>query len=219
MSAKLTATSFALLSLLARRDWSAYELNSHMQRSTIRVFWPRAQSHVYSEPKKLLQQGLVSSRDALLNGRERTIYSITAKGREALKDWLASADEQPLMIMQSPAMLKFLHADASDIASMQRQLDGMLAATEAEIREAEAGVARVLTLFEDKDAVPGMAYNGEAMALMAELLVSRYEWLQQAKQHLAGLEDTQASAQATELGKAAYRQALQRLQNCQNSES
>lgn len=219
MSAKLTATSFALLSLLSRRDWSAYELNRHMQQSTITVFWPRAQSHVYSEPKKLATHGLVSSREEVLNGRERTVYQITDKGREALRRWLAEADERPLMVMQSPAILKFLHADASSVASMQQQLRSMLDATEAEIKEAEAGIRAVLARYDGEDSVVGMPYNGYAMALMSELLVSRMAWLRDVQANLNALQDTGASESATQLGREAYESALQRLQESLQSEA
>ena len=57
---RLSPTSYALLGLLARGSASAYDLNTIMQTSLIRVFWPRAESHVYSEPKKLLAHGPVS---------------------------------------------------------------------------------------------------------------------------------------------------------------
>ena len=68
---KLTPTSYALLGLLARKPQSAYELNAMMQYSSIRVYWPRVDSHVYSEPKKLLQHELVSEKKGKLNGRSR----------------------------------------------------------------------------------------------------------------------------------------------------
>ena len=85
---KLSPTSYALLGLLARQPQSAYELNALMQKSVIRVFWPRAESHVYSEPRKLVAAGFASEREERAKGRQRTVYAITAQGRKALTEWL-----------------------------------------------------------------------------------------------------------------------------------
>ena len=102
---KLTPTSYALLGLLARAPHSAYELNGVMQTSLIRVYWPRAESHVYSEPKKLLAHDLVSERKEKVNGRPRTVYTITDKGRQALEDWLQEEGDAELRTQSSRACL------------------------------------------------------------------------------------------------------------------
>ena len=44
--AKLTTTSYAILGLLRRRPWSAYELTKYMQHSGIRAVWPRIRGQV-----------------------------------------------------------------------------------------------------------------------------------------------------------------------------
>ena len=51
-----TPTSHAILGLLAIRSWSTYELTQQMHRS-LRRFWPRAESKLYEEPKKLVELG------------------------------------------------------------------------------------------------------------------------------------------------------------------
>ncbi len=51
----MTTTSYAILGLLAIRPWTTYELTQQMQRSLSR-FWPRAESKLYEEPKKLVAQ-------------------------------------------------------------------------------------------------------------------------------------------------------------------
>ena len=68
---KLTPTSYALLGLLARKPWSAYELNAHMQYSVLNAFWPRAASGVYSEPKKLVANKLATASE-----EERTRHGV-----------------------------------------------------------------------------------------------------------------------------------------------
>lgn len=85
----LTTTSYAILGLLANRPWTTYELAKHMDR-TLRRMWPRAVSKVYEEPKKLAELGLARARAESTGRRPRTVYSITDKGRRALRAWLAS---------------------------------------------------------------------------------------------------------------------------------
>ena len=80
----LTTTSYVILGHLALRDWSSYELAQQMKRST-RHFWPRAQSKIYEEPKKLAAHGLATATREFTGRRPRTVYAITPKGREALR--------------------------------------------------------------------------------------------------------------------------------------
>jgi PadR family transcriptional regulator AphA len=83
----LTTTSYAILGLLAIKPWSTYELTRQMDRSMGR-FWPRAQSKLYEEPKKLVEAGLAVASDDRVGRRPRTVYSITPDGRAALAAWL-----------------------------------------------------------------------------------------------------------------------------------
>jgi DNA-binding PadR family transcriptional regulator len=85
----LTTTSYAVLSVLALGDHSTYELTRQM-RLSLHYLWPRAESNVYAEPKRLVTAGLAESREEWNGSRRRTVYSITSAGRSALADWLAS---------------------------------------------------------------------------------------------------------------------------------
>src|SRR4029450_9725881 len=85
----LTTTSYAVLSILALRDHSTYDLTRQM-RISLHYMWPRAESNVYAEPKRLVAAGLAKSREEWTGSRRRTIYSITQAGVTALADWLAS---------------------------------------------------------------------------------------------------------------------------------
>ena len=84
---KLTTSSYAILGLLALRPWTTYELAKQMAVS-LRNFWPRAESKLYEEPKKLVAHGLAEVRSESVGRRPRSVYSITPAGREALKEWL-----------------------------------------------------------------------------------------------------------------------------------
>jgi len=85
---ELTTTSYAVLGLLAVRPWSTYELAKQMARN-LRFFWPRAESNIYAEPKRLVEDGLAESRSQPVGRRRRTVYTIKPAGRRVLEQWLA----------------------------------------------------------------------------------------------------------------------------------
>jgi PadR family transcriptional regulator AphA len=95
---ELSTTSYALLSHLAMKPWSAYELAVQRQRY-FRYFWPRAQRGLYSDLKRLAELGFAEAETTHTGRRARTVYSITERGREALGGWL----DQPL----APIALEF----------------------------------------------------------------------------------------------------------------
>jgi DNA-binding PadR family transcriptional regulator len=107
----MTTTSYAILSLLARQPWSTYELAQQMDRSLGRV-WPRAQSKLYEEPKKLAALGLARGRVETTGRRRRTVYSITPKGRRALADWLSEPGAGP--VLEFEGLLKVVFAENGD---------------------------------------------------------------------------------------------------------
>lgn len=104
----LTTTSYAILSLLAVKPWSTYELAKQMDRSVGRI-WPRAQSKLYEEPKKLVDHGLAKAKKERVGQRPRTVYSITAKGRRALARWLQEPGDGP--VLEFEQLLKVTFAE------------------------------------------------------------------------------------------------------------
>jgi PadR family transcriptional regulator AphA len=85
----LTTTSYAVLAQLALRQWSTYEL----ARQRIRYFryvWPRAESAIYREVKRLAAMGLAMATREYVGKRPRTVYSITETGQRVLREWLAT---------------------------------------------------------------------------------------------------------------------------------
>src|SRR6266496_2363221 len=80
----LTTTSYAVLAQLALHPWSTYEL----ARQRVRYFWPRAESAIYREVKRLAAMRLVAARREYVGKRPRTVYSITEAGRQVLREWL-----------------------------------------------------------------------------------------------------------------------------------
>jgi PadR family transcriptional regulator AphA len=105
----LTATSYAILGLLAIKPWTTYELAKQMDR-TLNRFWPRARSKLYEEPKKLVAEGLATATPGVHGRRPRTLYSITPRGRQALAEWLAAESAPP--VFESEHLLKVFYADS-----------------------------------------------------------------------------------------------------------
>lgn len=104
----LTTTSYALLGMLAIRSWTTYELAKHMDRSLGRL-WPRARSNLFNEPKRLVAHGLATATEELVGRRPRTVYTITPAGRRALRRWLGTPGEGPVMEFEQG--LKVFFAD------------------------------------------------------------------------------------------------------------
>lgn len=104
----LTTTSYGVLGLLAVRPYSTYELTKEMGRSVGRL-WPRAQSKLYEEPKKLVAHGLATAREEMVGRRRRTVYTITRRGRRALSQWLSEPGAGPSLEFE--ALLKLIFAE------------------------------------------------------------------------------------------------------------
>ncbi|HEX6310878.1 MAG TPA: PadR family transcriptional regulator [Acidimicrobiia bacterium] len=105
----MTTTSYAILGLLAVRPWTTHELVQQVDRSLRRI-WPRAQSKLYEEPKKLVAHGFARAADDPVGKRRRTRYTITARGRRALAAWLRQPGEGPALEFEQ--LLKIHLADS-----------------------------------------------------------------------------------------------------------
>jgi PadR family transcriptional regulator AphA len=127
----LSATSAALLGQLAWREQSTYELVKAMG-GNVRFFWPRAESHVYREVKRLTGDGLATAAAGATGRRPRTTYRITDAGREALAAWLA----QPaggVLLEHEPLLRVFIASNGTRgdllaaIATAREQAEAMIA--------------------------------------------------------------------------------------------
>ena len=79
-----------------------------MDRSLGRI-WPRATSKLYEEPKKLVAHGLAQTWTEHVGRRQRTMYSITADGRQALAAWLQHPGDGP--VLEFEQLLKVFFAE------------------------------------------------------------------------------------------------------------
>lgn len=93
MAPPLNTTSYLILGCLALQPWSAYELAQEMHHC-FDYFWQRTDSRSYAEAERLVNHGLASATKKFTGRRGRTTYSITPRGRTALKRWLANPPSQ-----------------------------------------------------------------------------------------------------------------------------
>jgi PadR family transcriptional regulator, regulatory protein AphA len=129
---QLTTTSYAILCLLAIQPWSMYALAKQMRRD-LHYVWPRAESNIYVEPKRLVELGLARAEVQQTGKRSRTIYSITQKGRRVLPRWLAT--ESAPSRYESETLLKILYGNYGT----KDDLLANLHAFAAEAEQAKAG--------------------------------------------------------------------------------
>lgn len=142
-SPRMTGTSYAVLGLLAVQPWSTYELTKQMERTLGRV-WPRAQSRLYEEPKKLVALGYAVAAEESTGRRPRTMYSITDSGRTALAEWLREPGAGPVLEFEQLVKLGFAeHGTKGDalrtIAAARRWAEQQNAENRTAAQEYAAG--------------------------------------------------------------------------------
>jgi DNA-binding PadR family transcriptional regulator len=120
MPRRTATTANAILGLLAlRREWSTWELTQQLRRN-MRFFWPRAESQIYEEAKRLVDKGQALAERSFVGRRPHTTYRISAHGRRALKQWL-STPPRPTALECEPLLRVFL----ADFGT-RKQLDAAL---------------------------------------------------------------------------------------------
>lgn len=116
---RLTPTSYIVLGFL---DWTGepttpYTLKQLVARS-VGYFWTLQHAQLYTEPQRLAEAGYASERRER-TGRRRRLYTITARGEQALARWRADPTGE-IPELRNQALLKiFFGADMSKLAPLQ----------------------------------------------------------------------------------------------------
>lgn len=130
---RLNTTSYAVLALLAVKPWSTYELAKQMERSLSAV-WPRVESVIYEEPRKLVAHALATATKEYTGRRASTVYAITDEGREALRSWLGEPGAGPALEFE--ALLKVAFADHGSLEGLRANLRSIRSMADARRLEA-----------------------------------------------------------------------------------
>jgi DNA-binding PadR family transcriptional regulator len=138
---ELSVFSYEILGLVGRGGAGAHDLLQMAKRGRI-LDWA-GESQYYTEPKRLARLGYLDTRREAGKTRERTVYTLTDKGLEALREYART----PLRFtpFKSEPLLRLLIADLvgdeptraamttlrDDIAELVSGLDAMKASAEA----------------------------------------------------------------------------------------
>ncbi|MGH2839516.1 MAG: PadR family transcriptional regulator [Solirubrobacteraceae bacterium] len=192
---KLTTTSYVILGHLALRDWSTYELAQQMTRST-RHFWPRAQSKIYEEPKKLVAHGLATATREFNGRRPRTIYAITPKGRRALRRWLDEPTQLPVVEFDAAVKVQFAEQGTkSQVLATLRSVREQAERTREEHVALAADLATTGGPFPDR-----LHVNELVMKFMWEQNETVIRWAEWAEQQVAGWPDDMRLPEGAQVG-------------------
>jgi DNA-binding PadR family transcriptional regulator len=127
---RLTPTSYAVLVLVGQSGAGPHDLVRMMRQG--RVYESAAESQYYAEPKRLEQLGYLRSRRLPGQTHDRTHYTLTAKGLDALSEWIRETPEHPRL--GADPILRLLAADLvgeqavkDSLLSMREDLDDLRA--------------------------------------------------------------------------------------------
>jgi DNA-binding PadR family transcriptional regulator len=184
---RLTTTSYAVLAVLALRDHSTYELTKQM-RYSLHYLWPRAESNVYAEPKRLVAAGLAEVREEWTGERRRTVYSINPAGRQALREWIASPSTRQRY--ESEATLKVFFAENGS-------REEMIASLRAVREDALAALAHFQGIADRYDADEGEYPRRFALSALVARLLSEQQavtarWASWAEEVVSNWDDSSA---------------------------
>src|SRR4051812_7130350 len=90
---RLSPFSFVILVLVGRGGAGPHDLRRMAEDG--RVYWDAAPSQWYAEPKRLEAHGYLAAHKTPGRTRERTHYTLTERGREALAEWVRTPATLP----------------------------------------------------------------------------------------------------------------------------
>lgn len=134
-SEELKPFSYAVLALVGEGGAGAHDIVRMMRVG--RQYWTTSESHFYAEPKRLAKLGYLDSEVVPGRTRERTHYTLTDRGREALRAWAREPSAFPRI--QSEPVVRLL---GGDIVADDAALLASLGALRAELDEMETALEK-----------------------------------------------------------------------------
>jgi DNA-binding PadR family transcriptional regulator len=172
----LNPLSYVVLALVGVGGAGAHDL-VQMTRQGGPVYWGGAPSRLYSEPKRLARLGFLDTRTEPGRTHPRTVYRLTALGRDALRDWLATPAHFPRI--KNEAHLRLLAGDLIGDEQIIESFRGML----PELDELEALVE---TMYAQAERVPARTrYLRLSHDYARKLVALHREWIADIEAELA----------------------------------
>jgi PadR family transcriptional regulator, regulatory protein AphA len=137
MSSGLTTFSYVILALVGQGGAGAHDL-VESQRRAGSPYWFTSRRNMYAEPKRLAGLGYLSATREPGRTHDRTVYELTDRGKQALREWVAQPTRFPRIQSEAPVRLVagYLVADEQLLDSL-RALHAELDAVSAGLDEAE----------------------------------------------------------------------------------
>jgi len=129
--------SYEILGLVGETGAGTHDLRGMVKRGRM-LDWA-GESQYYSEPKRLAALGYLDARKEPGKTRDRTVYALTDKGREALRAWARTPIE--FTPVKSELLLRLLVADLVGEEATRAAAIGLreeLAELRAKVAEMEA---------------------------------------------------------------------------------
>jgi DNA-binding PadR family transcriptional regulator len=126
----LNPISYVVLGIVASRGPSTSYDMKKLVGTSISFFWTFPHAQLYREPQRLAKLGLLEEEQAE-GGRRQRVFSITARGRQALDEWLATPGAADVEI-RDPALLKLFFgrlAKKADLVALAKEQAGAHQAT------------------------------------------------------------------------------------------
>jgi PadR family transcriptional regulator AphA len=180
----MTTTSYAVLAQLAVRPWSTYELARERVRY-FRYVWPRAESAIYREVKRLAAMRLIAGKREYVGKRARTVYSITEAGRQMLREWLDTPVSS--FAMDFEAMIRLFIAPLGTKEQIVATLDQVRSDAQEMLR---FGGAVKQEFLEGRAALQNQVYiRALAVDFFVSLLRTVDSWAERSLAEIDGWED------------------------------
>jgi PadR family transcriptional regulator AphA len=203
---RIGTTSAAILGLLAAQPGTAYELAGRMKRNH-HFIWPRAESKLYEEVKRLLEVGLVTAKRGTTGKRQHTTYRISARGRRALSAWAKQPSGEPSLSFE--ALVKLCYADFGSLEDARAQICAIRDHAE---RMLTLGQELGALYLDGKVELPARAHTN---VLVWRFLAAHYaamrDWTKVAESILAKWDGTGASQRNSAVTRRAFRQGMKLL--------
>jgi PadR family transcriptional regulator AphA len=179
-----------------------------MRGSTLRAIWPRAESHIYAEIKRLEKAGLASSSVERRGERQRSVYTLTSQGEDALQEWLVESSRR--FAYESEALLKVAYAEHGEIDDLRRNIAGIRDEAIEDL-EIMGQVFEHIVTHEQKILPKRRAYNALVSRFILEIIEARLRWVEYADAYVADWPDVISDESKEAQGTASYKESLAHL--------
>jgi DNA-binding PadR family transcriptional regulator len=174
---RLSPFSFAILVLVGRNGAGPHDLRRMAEQG--RVYWDAAPSQWYAEPKRLAEHGYLEAHKAPGRTHERTHYTLTQRGREALAEWVRTPAALPRI--QNEPVVRLLAADLVPPANVREGLAAMGAGIDDALAQVQVAQQRF---------APELPHRAHLLMVnhryAQKLLELQREWLEEAEDVLSG---------------------------------